>query len=194
MEMNWLLKRFVNGPLWSTPLKLIFLPRLKKIISNEAFASKSILEIGCGVGASTEIFRKWFPSAKIIATDYDQDEVAAAKKKLKQYSDIIVEKQDATALPYRDSLFDFVIETNTFHHIKDWRTAIKEAARVLKPGGIFAAMDESVVFTGFPLLRFLDRPESLFEAGEYKNEVELAKMNIEKIKGRGIFYLTARKQ
>lgn len=194
MKMNWLLKQFVNGPLWSALFKLIFLSRLKKIIPNEAFVSKSILEIGCGAGVGTGVFRKWFPDAKIISIDYDQDEVAVAKRKLKQYPDIIVERQDATALRYPDASFDLVIETNTLHHIKDWAKAIREMCRVLKPGGIFAAMDESVVLTGFLPLRLLDQPEAFFKVSEYKDELKRAKMDIEKIKGRGIFYITARKQ
>lgn len=193
MEMNQLLKQFVNGPLWSVPLKYLFLPRLKKILPSN-FNPDTILEIGCGAGVSTATFRSWYPAAAITATDYDEDEILMAKKNLKPHSAIIVERQDATALPYPDASFDMVIETNTLHHIKDWAKAIREMCRVLKPGGIFAAMDESVILTGFLPLRLLDQPESLFEADEYKDEVELAKMNIEKTKGRGIFYLTARKQ
>lgn len=193
MEMNQLLKQFVNGPLWSVPLKYFFLPRLKKLLPAD-WSPDTILEIGCGAGVSTAAFRSWFPAAAITATDYDEDEILMAKKNLRQHSAIIVERQDATALPYPDASFDMVIETNTLHHIKDWAKAIREMCRVLKPGGIFAAMDESVVLTGFLPLRLLDQPEAFFKASEYKDELKRAKMNIEKLKGRGIFFITARKQ
>lgn len=42
---------------------------------------------------------------------------------------------DALALPLRDGIFDAVIVVHVFHLVSDWRVALREIRRVLKPGG-----------------------------------------------------------
>ena len=43
----------------------------------------------------------------------------------------------ALKLPFADDTFDAVITTSVLHQVEAWREALVEAARVLKPGGIF---------------------------------------------------------
>ena len=192
MEMNSVLKFFVNGPVWSFLLKYYFLLSLRKLLPKEP-TQRRVLEIGCGAGVSTIIFKKWFPNAFITAIDYDETEIKMAKIRLKNLKNIIVLRADATALPFSAGSFDLVIETNTFHHIKNWQTAISEAARVLAPGGTFLVMDEAKTFIGFPLIRFLDRPEALFTVEEYTNTLQSVNMEVGEIRGKGIFYLRSKK-
>lgn len=174
-------------------LRFLFLPRLKKLVPTEAFAAAKVLELGCGAGESTKIFKTWFPRAVITATDYDASQVGEAIKKCASTPGIEFLAADASHLPHSDGLFDVVIETNTFHHVKDWRRAVREAARVLKKGGIFAIMDEGRQITLFPIFRIMDRPESIFAVEEFCAELKDAGMNIETIKGRNIFYIIAKK-
>lgn len=47
-----------------------------------------------------------------------------------------IQKMDATAIPYPDSTFDFVIANHLLEHIPDYRKALAEFYRVLRPGGI----------------------------------------------------------
>src|ERR1051325_2842611 len=47
-----------------------------------------------------------------------------------------IEKIDATAIPYADATFDFVIFNHILEHIPDYQKALKELFRVLKPNGI----------------------------------------------------------
>jgi len=44
---------------------------------------------------------------------------------------------DCTRLPYRDGTMDAVFGFGVLHHIPDWRQALAEIARVLKPGGVY---------------------------------------------------------
>lgn len=202
MVMNPILKFFVNGHVWSFLLKYYFLPRLRKFAPKET-SIKNILEIGCGAGLGTRVWRSWFPGASITAIDYDEKEISAqggcasgantTKIRLKNLKNITVLRADARALPFASSSFDLVIGTNTFHHIKNWQTAISEVARVLAPGGTFLVMDEAKSFIGFPLIRFLDQPESLFTVEEYTNTLQSVNMEVEETRGKGIFYLRAKK-
>ena len=44
---------------------------------------------------------------------------------------------DATCLPFADGESDAALELGILHHIPEWRAALRETARVLKPGGVF---------------------------------------------------------
>jgi SAM-dependent methyltransferase len=43
--------------------------------------------------------------------------------------------EDIQALSYPDASFDLVLTSETLEHVPDWRLAIAETARVLRPGG-----------------------------------------------------------
>ena len=43
---------------------------------------------------------------------------------------------DAAAMPFADASFDAALFIDAFHHIADQRSAVRETARVLRPGGL----------------------------------------------------------
>jgi SAM-dependent methyltransferase len=43
------------------------------------------------------------------------------------------QKADVTALPFRDASFDIAVAVHVFHLIRDWKKAVSEVLRVLKP-------------------------------------------------------------
>ncbi len=47
---------------------------------------------------------------------------------------------DAARLPYGDGTWDAVTMISMLHHVPDWRAALREGARVLRPGGRLALM------------------------------------------------------
>jgi len=59
----------------------------------------------------------------------------AEKLSLRQTSlPIVFQKADVTALPFTDATFDIAVATHVFHLIRNWKQAINEVLRVLKPG------------------------------------------------------------
>lgn len=56
---------------------------------------------------------------------------------------------DVTALPFADDAFDAAVSTQVYEYVADMPAALREAARVLRPGGRFVVLDtdwDSVVW------------------------------------------------
>lgn len=175
MEMNPLLKTFVNSPLWAALLERWFLPPLFAAMPR---APRRILEIGCGRGDTTRMLLERFPEATIAATDFDAAQVALAAKRVVS-GRVAFSRADAAELPFPDASFDLVVELNTFHHVERWVTAFGECGRVLAPGGAMALMDEPLRFWN-PVFRRLDRPDAVFSRDEFLFAAADAGLEMEK--------------
>jgi 2-polyprenyl-3-methyl-5-hydroxy-6-metoxy-1,4-benzoquinol methylase len=101
-------------------------------------AGKRVLEIGCGRGDFTCWLARQDPRpAEIVAADFAEKAVRkgrafAAERGLK---DITWEIGDIQSIAHPDGCFDTVISCETIEHVPRPRQALRELARVLKPGG-----------------------------------------------------------
>lgn len=92
-----------------------------------------VLECACGTGAISAAIAP--ACARLVATDYSDGMLAQARKKLAKRSNVTVEQADITALPYADDSFDVVVAGNVIHLLPDPEQALRELARVVRPGG-----------------------------------------------------------
>jgi len=105
-----------------------------------------VLDMGAGAGRhSFECFRR---GARVVALDYDFDElppVQALFWAMKEAGEAdpaglgATLNGDALRLPFPDDTFDRIICSEVFEHIPDDQGGMAELARVLKPGGVLAA-------------------------------------------------------
>src|SRR5438093_4103300 len=96
------------------------------------------LEIGCGQGDGVrEIARRFGPGA-IDAFDLDAEQVARARPRIEGLdTPVRLWVGDAERIEAADASYDAVFEFTIFHHVPDWRRAVAEVRRVLRPGGLF---------------------------------------------------------
>lgn len=116
--------------------------------------NKVILEIGCGNGVGTKLIKKHFAPKKIHAIDLDAKMITLAKQK-NQNSSNTFQVADATLLPFKDNSFDAIVDFGVIHHIPNWKDALKEMKRVLKPNGELIIEDLSIDTFSTIIGRFL---------------------------------------
>jgi ubiquinone/menaquinone biosynthesis C-methylase UbiE len=101
-----------------------------------------VLEIGGGSGAMAARLLATNAGLRMTVTDYDEAMTAATRARLATSAGRAeVRQADATHLPFPDSRFDAVLSFIMLHHVIDWETALGEAIRVLRPGGVLVGYD-----------------------------------------------------
>jgi ubiquinone/menaquinone biosynthesis C-methylase UbiE len=128
-------RAFCCGSLWRTGTDAVLRTLPTAALGHE------ILEIGSGSGAIAERLARQHRESTITATDLDPVMVAAATDRLAALPNATVRSADATALPFPDASFDSVVSALMLHHVLDWEATLAEAARVLRPGGVFVGYD-----------------------------------------------------
>ena len=93
-----------------------------------------ILDLGCGTG--TAGYGVKATGATVIGADLSLPCLRAAQSRL----DAVV-RVDAVRLPFQSESFDGIVSRGALHHMADPDTVLKEAHRVLKPGGRAVFMD-----------------------------------------------------
>lgn len=170
MKMKRRLKVIVNSPPWPFILERTILAPMSALLRRSGRID--VLELGSGRGDTTRLLARWMPAARIVASDIDPAQVSSARKRLSGAA-AEIRVVDATSIPFPDESFDMVVEFDAFHHIADWPSAIAECARVLRPGGTFAAADVSSPFFG-RFMRWFDAPEAIFSVREFIEAAERA--------------------
>jgi ubiquinone/menaquinone biosynthesis C-methylase UbiE len=97
-----------------------------------------VLEIACGTGIVTRHLRERLPaSSTLVATDLSEPMLTHAQRQLGGVGGIEWLQADAMALPFPDQSFDAAVCQFGLMFVPDKAAAVREAYRVLKPGGQF---------------------------------------------------------
>ena len=116
-----------------------------------------LLDVGAGPGTITADFAQIV--ANVTATEIGPDELAVTEATAGErgIGNVDFRTADIHALPFEDATFDVTHAHQVLQHVVDPVQALKELARVTKPGGVVAVRDSDYAgFCWWPALPELD--------------------------------------
>jgi len=101
-----------------------------------------ILDLGCGGGHVS--FSAALHAGEVVAYDLSADMLAVVEATASErgLSNVTTQRGPAEDLPFDDASFDVVLSRYSAHHWRDFAGGLREAARVLKPGGVAGFVDQ----------------------------------------------------
>lgn len=111
--------------------------RKKLVKLSGATAGMSVLDVATGTGDMAIVFKQAMgTNSKVTGVDFCAEMLEFAPAKAQQKNvDVTFKQGDAMALEFADQSFDVVSIGYGLRNVTDTATAVREMARVLKPGG-----------------------------------------------------------
>jgi len=96
-----------------------------------------VLDLGCGMGVLFDLLRRRVrEEGTVTGIDFSFQMARVAHRNF-AFANVNVVDADASAPPFRDSMFDMGVAFAAFAHFVDQQKVLDEADRVLKPGAEF---------------------------------------------------------
>jgi ubiquinone/menaquinone biosynthesis C-methylase UbiE len=180
MKLNWAERWAVNNP--SRPIQqrmeIRWMRRRRPLGPGSV-----VLEVGCGRGAGAAIIRKEFQPAVLLASDLDLQMVHRSGSYLpeEERKKISFHVADVLRIPARTGSLDAVVGFGVLHHVPDWQTALREIARVLKPGGVYYLEElYPTLYQNFITKHILLHPTTnRFRSADLKRELEAGGLRLD---------------
>ncbi|MDA9731111.1 bifunctional demethylmenaquinone methyltransferase/2-methoxy-6-polyprenyl-1,4-benzoquinol methylase UbiE [Candidatus Pelagibacter sp.] len=108
--------------------------------------NQNLIDVACGTGDIASLFLKSVSNdSHITCVDPNKGMISKGKEKLKQYKNLNWIISSAENLPVDNNKFSFYTISFGLRNTKNINKALKEAYRVLKPGGRFLCLEFSKI-------------------------------------------------
>jgi SAM-dependent methyltransferase len=133
-----------------------------------------LLDVGCGPGTITVDLAARVAPGRVVGLDVSADPLAEARTAAERTGvDVTFEVGDVYAMAAPDDSFDVVHAHQVLQHLTDPVAALREMARVCRPGGVIAVRDvDYAATTWFPANAGLDGWLELYGRVARANDAE----------------------
>jgi len=108
-------------------------------------ANSKLIDVASGTGDIAKLFSKYDNSSEITCIEPNDEMFREGKKNLEEFKNISWIKAQAEKLPVKDNVYDYYSISYGIRNVTDINVALKEAYRVLKPGGRFMCLEFSKI-------------------------------------------------
>jgi SAM-dependent methyltransferase len=128
---------------WWSPIHRPATLRLLDEADGAGGRATHVLDVGCGTGAMVQAAAERWPAARVTGLDVSEGMLALARDGLGAVPRDVARRvryvrATADALPFEDATFDVVMTAFMLQLVPSRFRALREARRVLKPGGLLA--------------------------------------------------------
>lgn len=114
----------------------------------EPFNNARVIDLGCGSGLLSRFLKNKYPNIQLDACDrsevrLEQAQILATNA---NQNEINFFKSDVESLDCPDNVYDFVIVRYVLEHLENPINALREAYRILRPGGKIHVIDFDGIF------------------------------------------------
>ena len=107
---------------------------------------QNLIDVASGTGDIAKLFsKKYNNSAHITCVEPNDEMYFVGKSNLENFKNIKWHKAKAEKLPFKNDTYDFYTISYGIRNVSDINLSLKEALRVLKPGGRFMCLEFSKI-------------------------------------------------
>jgi ubiquinone/menaquinone biosynthesis C-methylase UbiE len=190
MKLNFLERFFILNPV--RPLIQRHLEARQLLKLGGSLTDGLVLEVGCGPGAGIDLLFDLFGATTVHAFDLDDRMVHHARRRhVRRTAAVQLWTGNVRHIPVPDGTYDAVFNFGALHHVVDWRAALEEIRRVLKPGGRFYCEEILKYYITHPFWgRLMKHPQAdRFDGVDFVAALKHSGLKVRDVREMGNLYI-----